>query len=176
MKYPAIQSIDITDGIDSNAFIITPEIREALVTEKDTAYFWSGIGHGGAETAKEIAVSRNGTTLENQIEINKIELPEWSFSDESSQRAWHDVSACYAEGCKGNVSVLVGEIRKESVFISTEYERLKANPDVETITIENIKTGDKLVVYDASNPEGEAEQICYKRGENEFVRFERKEQ
>ena len=76
---------------------MTQEVKDALKTEKDTAYFWSGLGPNGQNIAKEKAVAAGGTTLENQLEKNRIDMPEWSFNDKNPQKAWNDVSACYAE-------------------------------------------------------------------------------
>lgn len=47
--------------------------------------------------AKNTALNKGCTTLENQIEINNINMPEWSFLDKNAQQAWRDVSDCYAQ-------------------------------------------------------------------------------
>src|SRR5699024_860828 len=118
--------IDGTIGTEENiitkpfTFKLTRKIKEALKTEKDNAYFWSGLGKGGDKIAMQIAGDNNGTTLEHQIAVHKIEMPEWSFQDKNSQRAWQQVSNYYAQKCSGNVHVIVGDkVRANSVFIST---------------------------------------------------------
>ena len=80
-------------------FEITDSIREALTTKEDKAYFWSGLGEYGAQIAKKTALNKECTTLENQTEINRNNMPERSFFDKKSQQTWRDVSLCYAQSC-----------------------------------------------------------------------------
>ena len=157
-------------------FKLTRKIKEALKTEKDNAYFWSGLGKGGDKIAMQIAVDNKGTTLEHQIAVHKIEMPEWSFQDKNSQRAWQQVSNYYAQKCSGNVHVIVGDkVRANSVFISTELVALKNNPNVDSIIIINLSTGDSTVIFDRLNSENNAQLVEYIGDDGQkFIKFERK--
>ena len=158
----------------NSKFEITPDIKMALTTERDTAYFWSGLGPAGKDIAKEIAVDSGGTTLENQLEKNKIDMPEWSFSDENSKQAWRDASACYAENCSGEVHVLAGKIREGSVFESTEYDKLVANENVSSISLVEPESGKKQIIFDRDDPNQNAVKVAYEENGQRYVRFERK--
>ena len=178
----ASSDIDGTIGTEENiitkpfTFKLTRKIKEALKTEKDNAYFWSGLGKGGDKIAMQIAGDNNGTTLEHQIAVHKIEMPEWSFQDKNSQRAWQQVSNYYAQKCSGNVHVIVGDkVRANSVFISTELVALKNNPNVDSIIIINLSTGDSTVIFDRLNSENNAQLVEYIGDDGQkFIKFERK--
>lgn len=44
------------------------KVKALFITEKNKAYFWSGLGKDGAKIAEEIARSNGGTTLEMLME------------------------------------------------------------------------------------------------------------
>jgi hypothetical protein len=140
---------------------------------EDKAYFWSGLGKDGANIAKDTAIKKGCTTLENQIEVNNIKMPEWSFLDKNAQQAWRDVSDCYAQNCSGNINVVLGDkVGANSVFISTELDALKANVNVKSITAINPFTNEITLIYDKLNPGNNATIIKY-IGEDgaELVKF-----
>lgn len=161
------------ENFSANKFEMTQEVKDALKTEKDTAYFWSGLGPNGQNIAKEKAVAAGGTTLENQLEKNRIDMPEWSFNDKNSQKAWNDVSACYAENCSGEVKVLAGKIREGSIFESTEYNKLVENKNVSSISLVNAETGDKQTIYDRDKPENNAQKVVYEENGQRYIRFDK---
>lgn len=162
---------DVDEYQTNSRFEITPEIQEALTTEPDTAYFWSGLGPNGQYVAREKAMEAGGTTLENQLDVNNIDMPEWSFLDENSQKAWRDVSACYADNCSGEVNVFAGKIREGSVFESTEYDRLVNNENVTSISLVDVETGDRQTIYDRNNPENNANKVVYEENGQYYIRF-----
>ena len=84
------------------------------------------------------------------------------------------MSACYANNCSGDVNVLTGEIREGSVFEQTEFDRLCSNPNVSSITLEDVNTGDRTLVYDKNDPDVEVEKVYYEREGGHYVRFERR--
>jgi hypothetical protein len=164
---------DILAKGGSNSTIITDEIKQALITGEDKAYFWSGLGKDGANITKDTAIKKGCTTLENQIEVNNIKMPEWSFLDKNAQQAWRDVSDCYAQNCSGNINVVLGDkVGANSVFISTEVDALKANVNVKSITAINPLTNEIILIYDRLNPENNATIMKY-IGEDgaELVKF-----
>ena len=121
-----------------------------LVTESDTAFFWSGRSgsfRAGVE-APRIASTNNGVTLEMIIEQRGVKMPIYDPSDQSSIKAWADVSMEYANGCKGNVRAVIGRnTRPDSIWLTTELPALKANPRVTRITSIDPESGVQTIIF-----------------------------
>jgi filamentous hemagglutinin len=104
-----------------------------LVTESDTAFFWSGRSgsfRAGVE-APRIASTNNGVTMEMIIEQRGVKMPIYDPSEQPSIKAWANVSMEYANGCKGNVRAVIGRnTRPDSIWLTTELPALKAKPHV----------------------------------------------
>ena len=127
------------------------KIKGKLKTEPDTAYFWSGRtdGVGGAETAKNIAKSNGGVTLEYLIEKENIDIPEWDFNKPETMKAWQLASDAYAEQVSGNVTAVVGKnLRDGNIWENVELPRLKNNDNVSKITIIDPKTNEKSIIFE----------------------------
>lgn len=121
-----------------------------LKTDIDTAFFWSGRtnGIGGAERAAEVAKVKGGTTLELTISDKAINMPEWSFNNPSSIKAWEDVSAEFAKQVSGEIRAVVGkELREGNIWENIELPRLKNNHNVTKITIVDPETEIETIIF-----------------------------
>ncbi|MCY1714749.1 hypothetical protein [Caproiciproducens galactitolivorans] len=149
---PEIISKEAEEVIEggSTSFEITPEIRTALKTEPNTAFFWSGNteGVGGAEIAANIAKNKNGVTLESTIANKNIDIPKWDFDNPMSIKAWEDASAAYADQVSGEIRAVVGEnLRPNNIWENVELPKLIGNENVCKITIIDPKTGIETIIY-----------------------------
>lgn len=110
------------------------DVYPLLRTETNTAFFWSGRtnGIGGQERALEIALGKDGITLEGLLANNGINLPPFS----GNQEIWEQVSAAYANQVSGEVRAVVGsQLRIGNVWENVELPRLIANENVSKITL-----------------------------------------
>lgn len=131
-------------GFDIN--IIGPQ----LATQPNTAFFWSGRtnGIGGQDIAMQIALSRNGVTLESKIASENIVMPEWDLGNAASVQAWEEVSAAYANQVSGEIRAVVGQqLRPDNIWETIELPRLKANPNVTKITTIDPQTLLETVIF-----------------------------
>lgn len=127
----------------------TPKLRYPVETKPDEAFFWSGrTGDvGGEAVARQIAESKNGTTLEALIEKRGIEMPKWDPTDPKVVQAWKDISADYAAGASGTVRGVIGEsLRPGNVWQTAELPALMNNPNVtKIITIDPATLVEKVI-------------------------------
>jgi hypothetical protein len=148
----------IKGGAKINAWRSTPkslinqkEIEPQLVTDPDTAFFWSERtdGVGGADVAESIAKSRGGVTLESTIKDKNIAMPEWDFDNPQSIKAWEDVSASYAKQVSGEIRAVVGQsLREGNIWENVELPRLMGNDSVTKITTIDPVTQSEKVIYE----------------------------
>jgi hypothetical protein len=120
-------------------------------TGPDEAYFWSGRtdGVGGADRSAELARVNGGKTLEMLMAERGIKMPPWDPADPSSLTAWDDVSQALAQGAKGTVHAVVGQVtRPGSVWERVELPALKNNPNVTKIVAVDPKTGIETVLWE----------------------------
>ena len=114
-----------------------------LETKPNEAFFWSGRtdGVGGQDIALEIALSKEGITLEGLIYKNKIPMPIW----EERPEVWEAISEKYAQQVSGEIRAVIGERRRSgNVWESFELPALKKNLKVTTI---DPKTGIENVIF-----------------------------
>ncbi|MCD7769219.1 MAG: hypothetical protein LUH36_03765 [Oscillospiraceae bacterium] len=168
----------------AEAFELSEEAKEGLTTKPDTAYFWSGLEPITAENGEEIlecpdiadimASARHGTTLENTIASNHVELPPYDPHNIDSIKAWDAASREYASRASGEVYVVLGnELREGSTFMRVEYPTLMENDKVTRITAIDSETGKETVLADRQSPENNKTPVSYtnKNGRS-CVRFE----
>ena len=123
------------------------DVASQLATDTDEAVFWSGIRNG--ETAGAEFVSANGgATLETTLAARGVKLPVWDTGNPATVAAWRNASAEFAAGAKGNIRVLQSDaVRVNSVWAEVEFPALKANPNVNSITAVNPKTGEQILLW-----------------------------
>jgi hypothetical protein len=122
--------------------------KALLQSPSDEANFWSGLGRGGDEQAANFTVKNGGTTLEQLLEKNNIEMPDYNPLDSTTVEAWEKASELYAEQASGKVNAIIGEnLRPDSIWKTYELPALKRNPNVTEITETNPVTGEIKIVY-----------------------------
>lgn len=120
----------------------------SLMTNSGEAYFWSGLGRGGATTAAGAARTGGGTTLEMLLESRGIQMPAWDAANPASVAAWQDVSAQFARGASGEVRAVLGDsLRPGNIWQTVEMPALQANPNVTTIIRVNPSSGAETVIW-----------------------------
>jgi hypothetical protein len=120
----------------------------SFTTRSGEAYFWSGLGRGGAETAAGVARRGGGTTLEMFIESRGINMPVWDAANPASIKAWQDVSRVYASSASGEVRAVVGSnLRHGNIWQSVELPALQRNPNVSRVIQVNPTTGAESVLW-----------------------------
>lgn len=118
-----------------------------LATSTNEAVFWSGI-RGGDQAATSWAARNGGMTLETTMAQRGVALPVWDASNPAVVSALRQASAEFAQGARGNVTVLEGDaVRINSVWAQVEYPALTANPNVTSITAVNPATGSSTVLW-----------------------------
>ncbi|WP_438364167.1 PAAR-like protein [Zobellia laminariae] len=141
---------DALKGADEIAGMSKEALEQALKTEPDTAFFWSGRtnGVGGQDVALDIAKSRGGTTMEGIMDANNVKMPDWDIAKPESIKAWEDASAMYAKGVSGEVRAVVGnKLRPNNIWENVELPRLMKNPDVTKITTIDPVTQIEKVIF-----------------------------
>jgi len=79
-------------------------------------------------------------------------MPKWDMDNPASIKAWQDVSSAYAEQVSGNVRAVVGqELRPGNIWENIEIPRLMNNPNVNSITTIDPKTGIEKLIYQKGN-------------------------
>lgn len=120
----------------------------SLMTNSGEAYFWSGLGRGGATTATGSARAGGGTTLEMLLEARGIKMPMWDAPNPASVAAWRDASAQFARGTSGEVRAVLGDsLRPGNIWQTVEMPALQANPNVTRIIRVNPSTGAESVIW-----------------------------
>lgn len=121
----------------------------ALVTEPNTAFFWSGRtgGIGGQDRAAEIAQA-NGKTLEMRLTEQGIAAP--SFDGTGKTIAWwRQASVSFAEGASGDVRVVLGEkVRDDSMWATVEFPSLQRNARVARVIAIDPATLKQTTLFD----------------------------
>ncbi len=122
-----------------------------VATEANSAFFWSGRtnGIGGEKVAAQIADANGGTTLETLIAKRGIQMPPWGDgTNPIVVKAWKDISAQYAAGAKGTVTVVRGaNLRPGNVWETAELPALMNNPAVTKIISIDPATGLRSVIF-----------------------------
>ncbi|MDR0587900.1 MAG: hypothetical protein LBG61_02845 [Burkholderiales bacterium] len=123
-------------------------LKNPFATEKDKAFFWSGMGMDGAKAAESLAKQKGGTTLEMVIENRGINLPKFNPDSPATIEAWKEASRLYAEGASGEVRAVLGNnVKPTSIWNTQELPALKANPKVTEIFKVDPKTGVETLIY-----------------------------
>ncbi len=131
----------------SNSTATVPAANTGLATAPNETVFWSGI-KGGDQAAASWASKNGGVTLETMMTQRGVTLPAWDASNPAVVSAWRQASAEFAQGARGNVTVLQGDaIRINSVWAEVEYPALTTNPNVTSITAVNPATGSSTVLW-----------------------------
>jgi filamentous hemagglutinin len=90
-------------------------------------------------------------TLEMTLAQRGITLPAWNAESPASVSAWEQASLAFAQGARGNVTVLQGDVlRVDSMWGNTEYPALISNPNVSSITAVDPQTGATNVIWTRS--------------------------
>lgn len=120
----------------------------SLMTNSGAAYFWSGLGRGGATTAAGSARAGGGTTLEMLLKARGIKMPAWDATNPASVAAWRDASAQFARGASGDVRVVLGDsLRPGNLWQTVEMPALQANPNVSRIIRVNPSSGAESIIW-----------------------------
>ncbi len=119
-----------------------------LTTEPNTAYFWSGMGENGAETAAAIAEKNKGITLEITVNRNSVNIPKWDFDNPDSIKAWQDASEAFAKQASGEVKVVLGpNVRPNSIWATKELPLLIQNQKVTKIIEIDPNTLEETIIF-----------------------------
>ena len=124
--------------------------KSVVATNPGEAVFWSGKtgGIGGADTAKMIANSNHGQTLEQLIKSRKISMPPYDPTIPSSVKAWQDLSRELAKNASGEIRAVLGsELRPMNIWETIEFPELIRNPAVTRIIGIDPKTGSEKVIF-----------------------------
>jgi RHS repeat-associated protein len=120
--------------------------RPSLATTSDQAVFWSGI-EGGADAAAGWAAENGGVTLETTLEQRGMSMPQFDRNNPESVRAWERASLEFARGAQGNITVLQGNDVSLISIWRKEYQALKQNPNVTSITAVNPAAGYQTLLW-----------------------------
>nr|WP_297354199.1 RHS repeat-associated core domain-containing protein [uncultured Caldimonas sp.] len=123
---------------------------EAVKTDPDKAFFWSGRteGVGGEHVAKQVATAHGGTTLELQLEKNGVVMPPWDPSNPKATKEWEEISRSYAQQACGLTRGVIGqELRPGNIWETREKGALIANPAVTQIDTIDPKTGATKTIF-----------------------------
>jgi hypothetical protein len=122
--------------------------KELLQSSPNEANFWSGLGRDGDIQAANFTTENGGTTLEQLLEKNNIEMPAYNPLNPLSVESWEKASELYAEQASGKVNAIIGEnIRPDSIWKTYELPALEKKPNVTEITETNSVTGEVNVIY-----------------------------
>ncbi len=113
--------------------------------KKILSVFWTGLGPDGQFIAGRWAEKNGGKTLEMTLRESGIELPE--FSDES-RAVWEAASRSFASSAYGDVILLnKGFISNTSVWKNIEFDALRNNKNVHSISIVNPETNEINIIW-----------------------------
>ncbi len=126
-----------------------PKLTYPVETKPNEAFFWSGKtnGVGGEAAARQIAIEKQGTTLEALMEKRGVKMPDWDPNNPEVVKAWKTVSADYASGASGTVRAVIGQnLRPGNVWETAELPALMKNPNVDKIiTIDPLTKAEKAI-------------------------------
>ena len=106
--------------------------------------FWSGLGPNGADIAAEWASKNGGVTLEQSLANSGISAPD--FADNPDW--WTNASRTFAQSASGDVRVVLGDnVNPGGVWMQTELPALQANPNVNSITVINLASGEQTLIW-----------------------------
>lgn len=118
-----------------------------VATKTDQAFFWSGLGGGGADVALKLAQARGGVTLEKLIADRGIKMPSWDPTNPASIDAWKAISQEYAAGASGTVRAILGKnIGAGSIWQTVELPALLRNSNVTRIIGVDAATGAETTI------------------------------
>jgi len=123
---------------------------EAVKTERDQAFFWSGRteGVGGEHVAKQVAIAQGGTTLELQLERNGVVMPPWDPNNPKAVKEWKAISKSYGQQACGLTRGVIGqELRIDNIWEAEEKGALMNNPSVTRIDTIDPKTGATKTIF-----------------------------
>lgn len=123
---------------------------EAVKTEPNQAFFWSGRteGVGGEHVAKQVATAHGGTTLELQLEKNGVVMPPWDPNNPKAVKEWEEISKSYAQQACGLTRGVIGqELRPGNIWQTREKGALMDNPSVTQIDTIDPKTGATKTIF-----------------------------
>jgi hypothetical protein len=137
--------------VDTTApFVDEATLREALKTDRNKAFFWTGRVDGvsvEAEAARR-AGEIGGATLETRLRDAGIEMPAFDNRSEEAVKVWTLASTLFAEQASGIVHVVMGtSLREGNVFESQEFPTLKNNPGVATVIKIDAATGERTTLF-----------------------------
>ncbi|WP_394825179.1 hypothetical protein [Pendulispora albinea] len=127
-----------------------PTTNNPVVTDPNTAVFWSGNtdGVGGAQVSSDIAGGYGAVTLGDVLKQRGIPTPADDDWSPAAQKFWTDKSREFAEGASGTVRVVLGENRRPgNIWDTVEMPTLKNNPNVTQIIAIDPKTKKETVIY-----------------------------
>lgn len=127
-------------------------------TAPDTQLFWTGRTEmpnpdgapfvGSSDLATGLAHQRGAVTLETYLVEHEIKMPRWS-ADPAVQKVWGEISQQYAQSARGIVRVVLGRnIRPDAVWLTYEFDALKANPNVTQIIAIDPATGGMRTLFE----------------------------
>ena len=97
--------------------------------------------------ALEWIAKNGGGTLESLIAKRNIKMPDWDITNPDVIKAWEQVSVDFANGAKGHIRVLQGDSLRVSAIFGKEFQALKLNPNVKSITSINPDTGEEFLLW-----------------------------
>ncbi len=129
-------SCTINECVSGTAVPDEATLREALQTDENGAYFWTGRVNGQSVEADALRIANDsdGTTLEGALAAGDITMPVFSDRTPEAIAAWELASRIFAEQASGDVFVVMGdEIREGNVFQTLEFPTLQANQNVRRV-------------------------------------------
>ncbi|TDN91324.1 hypothetical protein [Microbacterium sp. BK668] len=158
---PGATAIDWTDleiptGVQPHA-LDSGLVDETVVgrfdnrTADDSLTFWSGptkAGGSSMQIAESWASANGRATLEQSLAAQGLldDMPsDWSRPE--TLETWRAVSSSLAEGARGEVTAVVGNVGGHSVWLNYELPRLFQNEHVTRITVISAETGEVLSSY-----------------------------
>ena len=132
------------------------KIRKALISKPNEAVFFSGCSTEDADgnykspsqVAREFADSNEGVTMETLFARNEVDMPDFDRDDLDSLKSWEEASSAYAEQASGDVRVIARPpLREHNIFENVELPKLKANPNVTSVTMINPDTNERTEIF-----------------------------
>jgi hypothetical protein len=132
-------------------------LKNALATKPDGAFFWSGsVWNADGERvsvmyeAEAQAHDMGRNTLEGMLDDKALIMPGWTQGDAKVQELWDSVSSSVAHGSSGEVYVLLGPSRRpDNVFDMNEFPILEQNDAVrKVIAIDVMNNNAETVILD----------------------------
>jgi hypothetical protein len=129
-------------------------ITAAVGSVPNTSWFWTGRigqcrseGDGIKDLAAKLASSHGGSTLEQRIATNHIQMPQFGTSPEA-KKAWRFASGTYANKASGDAFVVLGKcVRAGNTWDTTEFPGLKQGGKVNCVYQFQDKDGYKAPTF-----------------------------